>query len=306
MRFTEITDERAKEVIAFYEKPNSAKEVYRVYGIALCTLYKLLENYGIKRHDKATYTSAGQDRAKKTCLAKYGVESSNQAKKVKEKKQQTWTAKYGEGVTSPSQAKEVQDKIRKTNLEKYGVENVFQADWAKDKLMQTCLDRYGNKYYTKTSDYRQKTTQTCQTKYGTNLYAQSLDYAKTCHKKYKYNDILFDSSWELALWIYAIDHNEEIERVPMQLTFSFAGAEHYCLPDFRYKGQLIELKGEQFIKNGKFICPYDTSKNELFEAKQKCLIENSVQIWTKPKIKFALDYVKNTYGKNFLQQFRLT
>lgn len=36
---------------------------------------------------------------------------------------------------------------------------------------------------------------------------------KAC-KKYNYEGQMFDSSWELALWIYAKDHNEEIERDP--------------------------------------------------------------------------------------------
>ena len=76
------------------------------------------------------------------------------------------------------------------------------------------------------------------------------------------------------------------------------------MPDFKYKGNIIEVKGDQFIRNDTFVCPYNEELNNLFKAKQQCLLKNNVKIWRKTDIQFALDYVKNIYGKNYLKQFK--
>lgn len=336
MKAIEITEEQEQAIIAFYLEPNSISDVEAKFGISRHRFINILSKNGVEKHSKEITKYLNKRNGIRGSLAKYGVENPMQhpdiasktsaslrAKTEEEKAiilakhKNTKQLKYGDenfnnrakaaltlGASAPAKLPAVQDKMRKTNLKKYGVENVFQADEIKTKLMSTCLERYGNEHYTKTDDYLRKTTQTCQSKYSTNFYCQSEAYAKTAHKKYNYNDLIFDSSWELALWIYAKDHDEKIERIPVRLEFELNGDTHYCLPDFEYKGKLIEIKGAQFIKNGKFICPYDESKNELFEAKQNCLIEHNVQIWTKHNIQFALDYVKNTYGKSYLKQFK--
>ena len=40
------------------------------------------------------------------------------------------------------------------------------------------------------------------------------------------------------------------------------------------------------------------------QAKIKCMQENNIKILNYNDIKFALDYVKNNYGKNYLKQFK--
>ena len=67
------------------------------------------------------------------------------------------------------------------------------------------------------------------------------------HCQYKDQDIIFDSLPELALWRYAIDHCEDIERIPLTLKFEFEGVQHTYKPDFRYKGELIEIKGDHMV-----------------------------------------------------------
>lgn len=42
------------------------------------------------------------------------------------------------------------------------------------------------------------------------------------------------------------------------------------------------------------------------QAKIKCMQENNIKILNYNDIKFALDYVKNNYGKNYLKQFKKT
>ena len=42
------------------------------------------------------------------------------------------------------------------------------------------------------------------------------------------------------------------------------------------------------------------------QAKIKCMQENNIKILNYNDIKFALDYVRNNYGKNYLKQFKKT
>ena len=338
----QISNDIELEIINYYLTPKSMNDTVKFFGLKnRYQLKKILDKYEIKQHSSEITKKLNIEATKASCLKKYGVENcmqvpeiinkakiTNLNKSVEErteainKQKLTKIAKYGSatynnrekatttniikyGTKSPMQNKLISDKVRQTNIEKYGVENPFQAEEVKDKIKKTCLDRYGNKNYTKTADYITKTNITCQTKYGVDYYCQSIEYNKVAHKKYKYDNTTFDSSWELALWIYAKDHNEEIERCPIKLSYSYNNKIYYCIPDFKYKGEIIEIKGDQFIKRNKFTCPYDKKLNDRFEAKQKCLLANNVKILVKQDIKFALDYVRNNYGKNYLKQFKI-
>jgi len=71
------------------------------------------------------------EKSKKTCLTKYGVESPWQSDIVKTKKENTCIKKYG--VKNPFQSEEIKDKIKKTNIEKFGVEHPMQNEEIKSK-----------------------------------------------------------------------------------------------------------------------------------------------------------------------------
>ena len=62
-----------------------------------------------------------KDATKRTSLLKYGTESPNQAKEVKEKQKQAFINKYG--VDNPWKAKEVKEKIKDTHRKRYGVDH---------------------------------------------------------------------------------------------------------------------------------------------------------------------------------------
>ena len=224
------------EIINYYLTPKSMNDTVRFFGLKnRHQLKKILDNYEIKQHSIETTKKLNAEATKAGCLKKYGVENcmqvpeiinktkiTNLNKSAEEraeainKQKLTKIVKYGSatynnrkkaaatnlikyGTKSPMQNKLISSKVKQTNIEKYGVENPFQAEEIKDKIKKTCLDRYGNKNYTKTTDYIAKTNITCQAKYGVNYYCQSVEYSKTAHKKYKYNNTTFDSSWELAL-----------------------------------------------------------------------------------------------------------
>lgn len=338
---TNIPTQLEQAIIDYYLLPHSERDTVCYFNLSgRYQLNKLLLKYNITKHSKETIKQLNKNNTERGCLLKYGVKNAMQVKEIADKTRQSLLARTDEEIkaatmkasmtkqnlygdanynnrkkaaetcakvysgTSPMNSDEIKMKVAQTNLTKYGVKNVFQAETVKQKIAKTCKERYGDASYTKTADYKAKTTATCQTKYGTNYYCQSQEYAKIAHKKYNYDNTTFDSSWELALWIYAKDHNEQIERCPVKLNYLYNNTVYYCIPDFNYLGDIIEIKGSQFIKDNKFICPYDQTLNDLFEAKQKCLITNNVKIWTKKDIKFALDYIDNKYGKKYLKKFR--
>lgn len=176
---------------------------------------------------------------------------------------------------------------KKSIRQHYGVDNPQQAKIIKDKTIQTCLKKYG---------------------YKTNLIAPEFVMQKS--KKYLYENTSFDSSWELAVWIYAIDHNEAIQRLPIQLYFMWNNEKHFYTPDFLYKGQLIEIKGSQFLdKNHNLTSPYLKNHKEIrtqdyYKAIQDCIEKNNVQLWSSTEIKPFLNYIKKMYGKDYLKQFK--
>ena len=150
----------------------------------------------------------------------------------------------------------------------------------------------------------QNVRETCLQKYGVPSYFQTDKSIKQRKALYQYQGLKFDSSWELALYIYAVDHNEPIIREPVRLEYYIDGKIHYYFPDFLYKNQLIEIKGGHLMENGKLKSVF--KKWSYKDApKQQCMEDNNVQIMSYDDIKFALQYVKQTYGSNHLRQFKI-
>ncbi len=108
-------------------------------------------------------------------------------------------------------------------------------------------------------------------------------------KNYKsgwYDGIHFDSSWELAFYIYNKEHNAKIERCKEVRKYIIDNEEHEFHPDFVINNQIYEVKG---IK----------SKNS--EAKQK--YNQDIKFLYRNDIKQYLDYVIEKYGKNFIDLY---
>ena len=94
---------------------------------------------GYKNHCCASHANLNpktQAKIRKTCLEKYGVESSNQSEIVKNKIKQTLIKHYG--VDNCQKCKSISDKTVKTrhknNLEKYGVTEVAMTQCIKNKI----------------------------------------------------------------------------------------------------------------------------------------------------------------------------
>lgn len=280
-----------------------------------------LERYGV---ENISQNKEINNKRKETFINKYGVDNPFKSDEIKEKIIDTNIALYG--VKNPFQSEEVKEKSKQTNLERYGTEYATQSDKIKEKVRKTNNNLYGKDYYVQTEDFKEKSKQTNLKKYNHEYYMQSetgknkqiqtkIDKYGSAHISYyyQYDDLLFDSSWELAFYIYHLDkgHNIKIGSDIKNFSYECNNEIHYYFPDFKVNNKYYEIKGEQFIeryKNGNIktlICPYDRTKDKIYNAKYRCMKKHNVTIIDKYKIKKYFSYVIKTYGESYLDQFKI-
>lgn len=106
-------------------------------------------------------------------------------------------------------------------------------------------------------------------------------------KKGWYKGIFCDSSWELAVLIYCLDHGISIERCTEKRPYEYDGKIHYYHPDFIIDGKIYEVKG---------------AKTKQWEAK---ISQNpDVIVIDDSNIAPYLDYCTDTYG-NYLDLYEV-
>lgn len=106
-------------------------------------------------------------------------------------------------------------------------------------------------------------------------------------KKGWYKGIFCDSSWELAVLIYCLDHGISIERCTENRPYEYDGKIHYYHPDFVIDGKIYEVKG---------------AKTKQWEAK---ISQNpDVIVIDDSNIAPYLDYCTDTYG-NYLDLYEV-
>ena len=77
------------------------------------------------------------EKAKATCLERYGCENPSQADSIKKKKEETCLRNYG--VTNPNQSAAIRNKTAETKLKRYGDPKYNN----RNKAAQTNFERYG-------------------------------------------------------------------------------------------------------------------------------------------------------------------
>ena len=120
---------------------------------------------------------------------------------------------------------------------------------------------------------------------------------------------MFDSSPEIAYYIWLSDHKIEFEYQP-NIKFKYIAneKEHFYYPDFKINDELIEIKGDHFFdKNGNFRCPFNILNENIqneYKAKYQCMLDNNIKILRKNEIRNIFYYIEKTYGKHYLKQFK--
>lgn len=287
--------------------------VYEPASSALCRFCKgrktTLERYGVTNIFKK------KDYIKECTIAKYGVDNVRKApeiiekirekrtnktkeekREIRKKSEKVWKEKYGENY------KQIFVKHQQqTLLEKYGVENYMQSEEGQRKYEETSLKKYGTRRPTESAFLRKQISD----KWKSFPKEKMLSIRKAQAQKYNYENISFDSSIELAFYIYCKDRDIDIKKCESGFEYLHNNQKHLYIPDFEVNNQLIELKGSQFLKeDNTWGNPFDSSLDELYEAKHQCALKNNVKIlYTKDYQKY-LDYIDEKYGKNYLNQFR--
>ena len=234
---------------------------------------------------------------KQTCLERYG-DANYGATRCKEILMERY------GVNNIQHVPGVKEKTRETAMRNGGF--TWQRESAMEKVRATNLVRYGNEVYQHTDefkeiqrksfkDYKSKLMLDAQReKYGGQLYVNSPEGIRKRYHKYEYDGEKFDSSWELAYWIYQKHLGNDIARYEKSVTLS-NGSRWY--PDFIVNGKVVEIKGDHFMK--------DTFKVQRIKLKIEKATELGIDILVYKDLKESLDYVASTYGKGFLKSKRL-
>jgi hypothetical protein len=133
-----------------------------------------------------------------------------------------------------------------------------------EKGKQTKLERYGDENYNNSK----KATETTLKRYGT----------KNISYKYFYDNIWFDSSWEVQYYEYLKKNNIEFEYHPCRIEMKNG---RFYEPDFLLikENQLVEIKNPHMLNDkGELYDFANIGENELYDCKQKCMYENNVLI----------------------------
>ena len=206
----------------------------------------------------------------KTCQEKYGVNSPSQAPEFINKAKNTCVEKYG--VESYTQTKEYKEKVKATNLKRYGTEWYLSSKDSMEKRMSTCVAKYGVPYSTQDEGVKDKIRKTCNIRYGSDSFLSSQIGRETIKKRFlekfgvdnpskvpeinkkkkreyyleeNNTNIYFDSSWELAYYLFNKNKGVDIQRGPDPIIFTDSkGNIQWRIPLSEYDKNLFNCKNE--------------------------------------------------------------
>lgn len=280
------------------------KHAQKSYEVIVKRKNTTRKNYGV---DFPIQNEQIHTKIKQTCIQTYNVENPFQSEEVKEKSKQSLIKNYG--VDNPRKSIILQQKTESTCIKRFGETSFSKTQEFIEKIKATNLKNRGVEFPSQSEQVKERFQKTCKLKYGEFHPMKNDEIKEKCMKNrtrsYLYEGISFDSSPELAMYIFLKDHKMQFKYQPhASFTFEHNSEKHTYFPDFEINGKYIELKGNQFLKeDGTWQCPYDHSLDALYEAKHQCLLKNEIQIMYFNDYKKYLDYIDEKYGKNFLNQF---
>ena len=333
----EYTKEFIEQIKQYYIIENhSGVETAKYFNLSLSALKNILSKEQIHKDQKLInqvrarnnilkfgYPSPASNpdvvaKMRQTKLERYGDAGYNNVEKIKATNLQKYGVANISQTFTPQQFQDRKEKMKQTYIAKYGRVDYWNDETihqhyaeGREKAKQTCLDKYGTPLYSQSqlfqeriSERTKKTQDTNLQKYGVKNVSQVAQFSSQKGKHYIYQEMSFDSSWELALWIYAVDHKQSIERCTQKFEYIVNEQIHYYFPDFIYQGKITEVKGPQFFQGDSMICPFDPSSNTHYNAKFECMKKHNVAIFGKKEMLPILEYIDKTYGKKYLLSFK--
>ena len=246
-----------------------------------CKFISFIQGYNLHCSPKCTNLDKNvRLKMEQTLYNNYGVTNPSKSKEIQQKKKETCLMLYGK--ENYTQTDEFKNWYKKMCQLKYNCDNAFQSEEIKEKIKQTCQNKFGCDLYVLSEAYRL----TCLNKYGVENFSQSHKHAQKRKKRIKYNNLTFDSTWEVKVYQYCQENDIPCEYQPdIQFIYFYNGKEHIYQPDFLINGKLYEVKGDHFFDGNKMINPFDRTQDGLFEMKHQCMIKNNVVILKGENIK---------------------
>lgn len=136
----------------------------------------------LKLYGSETYVNS--EKAKRTCLDKYGFDNPSKSDIVKNKIIQSNQKKYG--VDYSWQNEDVKKKIQNTNLERYGVENVSQSSIIKNRVKETNVKSLGVENPFQSETIKEKIKSANVLLYGCDHYSKTNEFKNRVKLKHQY------------------------------------------------------------------------------------------------------------------------
>lgn len=260
----------------------------------------ILKIYGVEHIGESDII---KEKIKRTNLERYGCENVFQSDIIKEKIKNKNLLNLG--VEYPGQLKECREKGWQTYKNKTDYDHNMHNPDSKEKVKNTTIKNYGG-IGMASDELRKKCESTNLKLYGVKHPIQNTEVFRKTKAKYKFDDYIFDSSWELAYYIWLKDNNIEFEYHPKDtFIYEYNNVMHEYCPDFKINNEFYEIKGDMFFENEKMINPYNRNLDCKMQAKYECMIKNKINILKYDDIKSYLEYISIKYGNNYLKTFKI-
>lgn len=138
------------------------------------------------------------EKVKQTSLIRYGVSNPSKAASVKQSIKDTFTEKYGEGITNSMHIQKFKDAIVETNIERHGTAVPQSLEKFQEKTKQSNIKKFGIERPQRLQSFKDKTEETCKKKYGVSAPQQNKTIQQksidTCLEKYGTENVMQSSN----------------------------------------------------------------------------------------------------------------
>lgn len=123
------------------------------------------------------------------------------------------------------------------------------------------------------------------------------------HKNFfRYNDLIFESSWELYFYLYLLKNNISFIYKPEPLIYIDSNNKsHYYFPDFK-TSEYIEIKGDNLITENGILKDFN---GNLQEDKTNFLKSLGVKILSGKELEPIFKEIDAYYGKDFVKSHKV-
>lgn len=160
-----------QQFIDIHDKNMSRQQICDYFGFSVSTYKKLRKYYNLSPKKRVITVPFSEERKKatqNTLIQRYGEYGSEQRnefyKRGSQKAKETCMLKYG--FENPSLVPEFVDKRINTYIERYGVDNPMKSEHIRNKALETDIEKYGG-YHISSPETRKKSQETILQKYGT-------------------------------------------------------------------------------------------------------------------------------------------